>query len=81
MKRLWLILFILFSSSLFADEKTFEKKKPPKKSAAKKPKPRKTSVPKTDSVADEIKKFADLKDQGILTQEEFDAKKKELLGL
>ena len=33
------------------------------------------------SVADEIKKFSDLKDQGILTQEEFDAKKKELLGL
>ena len=57
-----------------------EKKKPPKKTAAKKPKPRKTSAPKTDSVADEIKKFADLKDQGILTQEEFDAKKKELLG-
>ena len=47
----------------------------------KKSKPRKTSAPKTDSVADEIKKFADLKDQGILTQEEFDAKKKELLGL
>jgi len=58
-----------------------EEKKKPKKAAAKKSKPRKTSAPKTDSVADEIKKFADLKDQGILTQEEFDAKKKELLGL
>ena len=44
-------------------------------------KPKETSAPKSESVADEIKKFSDLKDQGILTQEEFDAKKKELLGL
>ena len=35
----------------------------------------------TVSVADELKKFKDLLDQGIITQEEFDAKKKELLGL
>ena len=33
------------------------------------------------SSADEIKKFKDLLDSGIITQEEFDAKKKELLGL
>lgn len=33
------------------------------------------------SPADEIKKFKDLLDQGIITQEEFDAKKKQLLGL
>ncbi|WP_342538500.1 SHOCT domain-containing protein [Sporosarcina sp. FSL K6-1540] len=33
------------------------------------------------STADEIKKFKELLDDGILTQEEFDAKKKELLGL
>ncbi|WP_342512300.1 SHOCT domain-containing protein [Sporosarcina sp. FSL K6-1522] len=33
------------------------------------------------SAADEIKKFKELLDDGILTQEEFDAKKKELLGL
>ena len=52
-------------------------KKKPKKIA----KPKKTTAPKSESVADEIKKFSDLKDQGILTQEEFDAKKKELLGL
>ncbi|MGB7594109.1 MAG: SHOCT domain-containing protein [Erysipelotrichaceae bacterium] len=32
------------------------------------------------SVADEIIKFKQLLDQGILTQEEFDKKKKELLG-
>ena len=31
--------------------------------------------------ADEIKKLAELKDNGILTEEEFQAKKKELLGL
>jgi len=34
----------------------------------------------TLSVADEIKKLADLKEQGILTQAEFDKKKLELLG-
>ena len=34
-----------------------------------------------DSAADEIMKFKTLLDQGIITQEEFDMKKKELLGL
>ena len=33
------------------------------------------------SSADELKKFKELLDDGIITQEEFDAKKKELLGL
>ena len=33
------------------------------------------------SAADEIKKFKELLDLGIITQEEFDAKKKQLLGL
>lgn len=33
------------------------------------------------SAADEIKKFKELLDMGIITQEEFNAKKKELLGL
>lgn len=35
----------------------------------------------TISAADEIKKFKELLDCGIITQEEFDAKKKQLLGL
>ena len=33
------------------------------------------------SNADELKKYKDLLDQGIITQEEFDAKKKQLLDL
>jgi hypothetical protein len=33
------------------------------------------------SSAEELKKFKDLLDMGVITQEEFDAKKKELLGL
>lgn len=33
------------------------------------------------SPADELKKFKELLDVGIITQDEFDAKKKELLGL
>ena len=42
--------------------------------------PTQTSV-QTVSSADELKKFKDLLDAGIITQEEFDAKKKQLLGL
>lgn len=38
-------------------------------------------VPQTVSSADEIVKFKDLLDQGIITQEEFETKKKELLQL
>ena len=38
------------------------------------------SIPKSDS-ADELKKFKELLDMGVITQEEFDAKKKQLLGL
>lgn len=33
------------------------------------------------SVADELKKFKELLDMGVISQEEFDAKKKQLLGL
>nr|WP_279592596.1 SHOCT domain-containing protein [Clostridium perfringens] len=33
------------------------------------------------STADEILKFKQLLDMGVLTQEEFECKKKELLGL
>ena len=33
------------------------------------------------SSADELKKYKDLLDSGVISQEEFDAKKKQLLGL
>ena len=33
------------------------------------------------SAADELKKFKELLDMGVINQEEFDAKKKQLLGL
>ena len=39
-----------------------------------------TSVPAVSS-ADELKKYKELLDSGVITQEEFDAKKKQLLGL
>lgn len=39
----------------------------------------KQEVPKSE--ADELKKYKELLDSGIITQEEFDAKKKQLLGL
>lgn len=40
-----------------------------------------TNITQAQSSADEIKKFKELLDSGIITQEEFDAKKKQLLGL
>lgn len=40
-----------------------------------------TVVQQQLSSADELKKFKDLLDMGVITQEEFDAKKKQLLGL
>lgn len=39
------------------------------------------AAPQPFSVADEIEKFKDLLDMGAITQEEYDAKKKQLLGL
>ena len=39
------------------------------------------SIASARSIADEIKEFAELTKQGILTEEEFNAKKKQLLGL
>lgn len=39
------------------------------------------AIVQATSAADELKKFKDLLDMGIITQEEFDAKKKQLLGL
>ena len=40
-----------------------------------------TTIHQEVSQADELKKFKDLFDSGVITQEEFDAKKKQLLGL
>ena len=40
-----------------------------------------TNILQGQSIADELKKFKDLLDSGVITQEEFDAKKKQLLGL
>ena len=38
-------------------------------------------VPPTQSFASELEKLAELKERGIITQEEFEEKKKQLLGL
>jgi predicted Zn-dependent peptidase len=48
---------------------------------AKKQKTAPVVVAGTVSNADELKKYKELLDAGIITQEEFDAKKKQLLGL
>ena len=37
--------------------------------------------PAQDDTTEQLQKLAELKDQGILTQEEFDAKKRQILGL
>lgn len=40
-----------------------------------------TTVVNTKSPAEQIKEYKELLDMGVITQEEFDAKKKDLLGL
>ncbi len=39
------------------------------------------AAPAQDAMVAELQQLAALKDQGILTQEEFDAKKKQVLGI
>jgi hypothetical protein len=39
------------------------------------------AAPPVDDTTAQLQQLAALKDQGILTQEEFDAKKKQLLGI
>lgn len=46
-----------------------------------KPTSNQTIINQAASSADELKKFKELLDAGIITQEEFNAKKKQLLGL
>ena len=48
---------------------------------AKKQKNAPVMVASATSNADELKKFKELLDLGVISQEEFDAKKKQLLGL
>jgi len=46
------------------------------------PKTTRTAAPAlTPTAADELKKYKELLDMGVITQEEFDAKKKQILGL
>jgi hypothetical protein len=47
---------------------------------AENPQPQQAAAPQDDTAA-QLQQLAQLKDQGILTQEEFDAKKKQLLGI
>ena len=49
--------------------------------AATAPQPVQQVVEQKPSPADEIRKYKGLLDDGIITQEEFEAKKKQLLGL
>ena len=41
----------------------------------------KVEIVKEASTADELKKYKELLDSGVITQEEFEEKKKQLLGL
>lgn len=43
--------------------------------------PASTIIENSTSSADEIRKFKELLDEGMITQEEYEAKKKQLLGL
>lgn len=39
------------------------------------------AAPQQDDTVEQLQQLAQLKDQGIITQEEFDAKKKQILGI
>ena len=43
--------------------------------------PAQQAAPMEDNTVQELQQLAQLKDQGILTQEEFDMKKKQILGI
>lgn len=43
--------------------------------------PAPTPAPSTDDSVEQLKKLAEFRDQGILTEDEFTAKKKQILGL
>ena len=43
--------------------------------------PAPTPAPSTDDSVEQLNKLAELRDQGILTEDEFTAKKKQILGL
>jgi hypothetical protein len=49
--------------------------------APQQPVPAQPAAGADDNSIEQLKQLAELKDQGILTQEEFDAKKKQILGL
>ncbi len=49
--------------------------------AASEPAPQTASVSNTDDQFAQLKQLGELKEQGILTQAEFDAKKAQILGL
>ena len=77
MVLLIIITGILVYVKLFSDNKSESQTTPPVTSEDI---PKETQAEaKAESTTDQIKKLAELKDQGILTEEEFEAKKKELL--
>ena len=73
---------VMFKRGLFKDEVTHKWVKLKEKVQSMVNEAKNLSVqPNVASSADELKKFAELKDQGVISEQEFDAKKKELLGL
>ena len=64
-------------------EQTIRKRLEFYNSIKKKENPKTTSAPKSDviDVKAELKKFKEMLDDGLIEQEDYDAKKKELLGL
>ena len=55
----------------------------PKTDTEEQAKPKKASAPKSEEVdvKSELNKYNEMLDDGLITQEDYDAKKKELLGL
>ena len=65
----WMLFIVALIHSLCMDDLNASESPPEKRK------------PAFIGTADELKKYKDLLDSGVITQEEFDAKKKQLLGL
>lgn len=65
----WMLFIVAFIHSLFLPDKNAKAQSSIE------------SLMHGQSVADELKKYKELKDQGVISEEEFQAKKKQLLKL
>ena len=77
------IFTLIFFVCLYLTIKTFSESTitKPQATVTEKPEPKKAETEQQNNEISEIEKFNELKERGLLSAEEFDAKKKQLLGI